>query len=414
MAFDDVMTLAVTGTKHRAARRAGQDAVALDSSPRLCAAALSDGVGSFADSHHGARAAVAAAVRAALDTHANCADLTALARHAVCGAAQAVISEAGERGLPPHQLACTLAVLLIDERNAVIAAIGDGVQLVRYADGTLELLAMDGDKEIANFTDSLTTSDLAEATRFASVPVYDLDAVLLSSDGLDDVLCKGPTFARRPAASIVHGMLDSPRLEGWTAREFEAMLMGPPFSRVSDDDMSLVIAHARGTHEGTPVWLDRGGVAHAREHVSWPTGTRAHVLAERGGLKLVEVPHLDDAILAERVENPPVPIADSELAWPIDVGHTAALPPSLLVRPWGEAVPDLVAAFDQVRACVETLHDAGLAHGCLSDAHFAVDRYGTVQLRECISALSPQRLMERRTADQSFLGLLERRACVTR
>jgi serine/threonine protein phosphatase PrpC len=412
VAFDDVLTVAVPGLKHRQSQRPGQDAVAVDHSPgRLCAAALSDGVGSLPHSHLGSRAAVDAAVSVAVASADSVDDLELIARRAIAGAIEAVVAKAGAFDIPAGELACTLSLLLIGEDEALIAVIGDGVQVVRSADASLRLVAMDSNKEYANFTDTLVTSDVTKVTRFVRLDVRELDAVLLSSDGLDDVLCTGPLFARRPVGSFVHGILDSPRLQGWDAARFETMLQRSEIVTRSDDDLSLVIAHLRGRNAGRPVRLAGGGVVHADIPLAWP-GRRAYSAAERGGLVLVDASDLEYLELHELVGRPPVTAEGCDLAWPIDVGSGRGLACALLIRPWGGPPPRPDLALDAISACVRSLHEAGYAHGRLRDDAFASDAEGRVQLRDCISVLDSDDFLGRRQADKRYVARLARRALV--
>ena len=413
MSFEPVLAFSLPGLKHRAAGAPGQDAVSWSSSPHLFAGALADGIGSRENSHVGALVATRSGVHAALAAHSTYPDLLDLARHAVIEATKAVTAEAGAMGLTSDCLACTYALILADAKHVLLAIVGDGVTFVRFNDGTVVEVLPVPNKDFANFTDSLTTSDLTEVTRFASFAVDDIDAVLTSSDGLEPVLCRGPLFAQRPTG-LVNRLLDAPRLQGWSREELEAMGRSPSITAATHDDLSLMCVHLRGDHAGEEAELEGGGTVHLAEDgaTTWPTGARAVHASERGGLVVVETPGLTTDQLGRLVEGPPPAIDGSALAWPIDVVVHPRWPSAVLVRPWGTALPDPFASRAQVADCVRSLHDAGFAHGALSDDLFAVDGYGQVQLRECTSALRSKDVDGRRKADEQYLLALEQRASV--
>ncbi|GGN73401.1 hypothetical protein GCM10010112_42660 [Actinoplanes lobatus] len=175
-----------TGTAHLANDLPCQDRIRWAGGDGWLVAALADGAGSAAASDLGAETAVRTAVEVA---------------ERLCHSARPVPPErllptifratryrmravaAGNR-LEPRDLACTLALVVVHGDLMQAAQIGDGVAVVRDADKELSIAAPPMRGEFANEATFLTTGSTIARPPVRTMPVADVDAFALSSDGL--------------------------------------------------------------------------------------------------------------------------------------------------------------------------------------------------------------------------------------
>ena len=169
--------------------------------------AVSDGAGSARHSHHGSRAACAAAVdslnrqltrnpAAAFRHHL----LRSALQRAVRGARQSVLQTAKRMAAmhgsaDPREYACTMVLAVMSEGLAGMAHVGDGC--VVAGDGAeWRLLSVPDNGAFANETTFLTSPRSLPRTRV--VGASDIDCLAVITDGLQDVaLARGQTPHRR-------------------------------------------------------------------------------------------------------------------------------------------------------------------------------------------------------------------------
>jgi hypothetical protein len=222
-----------------------QDAFAGEVLPGgLAVVAVSDGLGSAARSDVGARAAVAAAVRAVAARGAGGeSPLPDLAREAVAAARAELERTAAADVCPLRDLACTLLVALLSGDRAVAAQVGDGAIVANTAEG-LRLLSAPGDAEYANEVLPLTSRDWGRGLRVSAV-LEGVRGLLAFTDGCQRAALRksragyapfegfcGPLFAY--AAGV------SDPAAG--ARDIEELLLSAKLSEHSEDDKTLVLA----------------------------------------------------------------------------------------------------------------------------------------------------------------------------
>ncbi|HET7093733.1 MAG TPA: PP2C family serine/threonine-protein phosphatase, partial [Thermomicrobiales bacterium] len=147
-------------------------------------AAAADGAGSAPRSADGARWAVGAATHLLWDRLADAAaptDIDIALAEAFRGAHDFIAQAAVESGLPTSAFATTLLVAVATPDALHVAQTGDGMIVVRHADGELVAATTPQNGEYANETFFLTSSDGAPRFAAALPPVC---ALALLTDGL--------------------------------------------------------------------------------------------------------------------------------------------------------------------------------------------------------------------------------------
>jgi len=407
------------GAKHIARDQPCQDAVASLVTADGAVLAVADGAGSQPLSQHGARAAVLAAVEA-LGRVLGAEPLERALLGALFRARDAVVEAAAVRELPPQQLASTLSVAAVTPARVGVASVGDGVHVLRTTSGALELFAMAPAGELANRTTFLTSRRFAERIVLDVRDADDVEALLLSSDGLDPLLVSGPLDARFPYGGVVHGLLDMASFDASAGAQLDAFLASPAVSARTDDDCSLAIARIPRPQAGEPVMLERGGRTTAVRAVGW-TGARAACrLAHSPGTYAVIVEGLDAPEVRAAIARAPrvwsTTSATPAVCWPEDLALDAqgrpfalvvrALPGRTLAAIPAAGWPPAIAG--RLGAALAALHAAGHAHGALAPEHVVVTVTGDVQLVDVASiVLGEERsLAERRCADERFVAAL--------
>lgn len=210
-----VLAASLAGTGHIATGLPCQDAHGWRELPGgLLIAAVADGAGSASRSDEGA----AIAVEAALDKLAArlmAADAdggrepapgadpdidqvhAAALRAAFAAAREALMARAAVEGFPARDLACTLALAVVDARALTAAQVGDGAVLARQADGTWQSLLEPQKGEYANEVLLLIAPEALERMSLAQVRAP--EALVLSTDGLIRLMLRMPGGEPHPA-----------------------------------------------------------------------------------------------------------------------------------------------------------------------------------------------------------------------
>jgi hypothetical protein len=145
--------------------------------------AVSDGAGSRPRSGEGAKAAVDAVLTWGQTAAPEACRGTDL--RAAFGAARAAIHAiARPSGAAPSDFACTLAIALIDAASVRFAQVGDSIAVTRKASGELQTVAAPSRNEYVNETTFLTDPTWEQDLRLTETPVDEIDALALSTDGL--------------------------------------------------------------------------------------------------------------------------------------------------------------------------------------------------------------------------------------
>lgn len=389
------ITAAVPGGKRVELGAPSEDAVVTLEQGSCSLVALADGAGSQPLGGLGARIAAHCAIEA-LAEYLRRDRVPALGSILVGGILAGRLALKGMTAAANHhqehvkfeQLATTLTLAVVTPQEVGVASVGDGVHILRGRDGALSLAAMAADTEIANHTDFLTAPDLESKISIDVRPAAEVESVLLSSDGLETQLLGRRDGDRWALPLTVNGLIDAPALDGWGAEEFERMLESDLIRDQSDDDCTLALVRLGVPAGEGEVELD--GLA-LRPAGSLATGREAWVVRGCSDLLAVELgPAVPAAAgIARRStqvwdraqRHPPV-------GWPIRrLGERLALMPRLpgarriarkriLKGPRSRRK----ATAEAVRACVEAVHTAGVAHGELSLECFAIQADGAVTL----------------------------------
>lgn len=172
----------VTGASHARLGLPCQDACGWLGLPDGVLIVVADGAGSRPRSDIGAAAAVRAVLTWAGATLAaeQETDLT-MACHV---AREAIDAVARIDGTDVSDYACTLAIGLVTEASAHFAQIGDSITVIRRVSGDLDTIAPPDRAEYANETTFVTSPDWARNVRLTTIPADEIDALALSTDGL--------------------------------------------------------------------------------------------------------------------------------------------------------------------------------------------------------------------------------------
>lgn len=210
-----VVAASLAGTSHIANGLPCQDAHGWRELPGgLLIAAVADGAGSASRSDEGAALAVEAALEelaarlTADDAHRGPepdpgADPgmdpvpAAALRAAFAAAREALLARAAAEGFPARDLACTLALAVVDARALSAAQVGDGAVLARQADGSWQSLLAPQKGEYANEVLLLIAPEALERMSLAQVPAP--EALVLSTDGLIRLMLRMPGGEPHPA-----------------------------------------------------------------------------------------------------------------------------------------------------------------------------------------------------------------------
>ncbi len=239
----------VAGSSHAATMTRCQDfaACAIVRRPdggEVLLAALADGAGSAACSHHGARTAVEAALaslRARAEAGAQLGPDDAL--DALRAARERVLEVAAEYEHPAREYASTLLIVLAGPHDGVALQIGDGAVVVD--DGELRAATWPAQGEYANSTHFLTDDDALEQLQCAELGAA--RRIALFSDGLQALaLHYGSRSAHEPFFAPFFAYLEtSPKGDGEIETELRAYLESDGVNARTDDDKSLLLAVRR-------------------------------------------------------------------------------------------------------------------------------------------------------------------------
>lgn len=402
----------VIGRGHRAAAKPCQDAIAAASSTHGWAAANADGLGSKSLSEIGAHTNATVAVATTL------ADLGArpaaeIVRNAFAAAAAATEAAAMQLEVAPPELSATLTLAVVDlaAGELVVGSVGDGVQIVRDRAGTLHNISDGIPNEFANQVQPLRPGVEPLLT---TLPLDAVDAVMLSSDGLEDLLLRRPADCRWPAPPLCHEILDA------GPGKLDSLLRDPAVRRHTDDDSSLVVIRRNPGPAAVTVQLADGArlAVGPVEHVG---EMRVRHATERPGVCLIELPvwvsgEIEALVAADPGGWWPHDVAWNRVAWPLAIAvNDDGVPGGLVIRhPGVDAASDedILARSHVARAIIERLHAYNVAHGALSAGSFvpapgAHMGAGSLTLVDVAPLFSAAPAEERRRADVAFLNGLE-------
>lgn len=167
-----------------------------------------DGAGAARNSATGAEVALEAALKRAKSWEGgNESDMSLLVKTIVHDASEAL---GGDRSM-----ACTLSVVVVDEQWCGVGLVGDSPVFLSR-DGVTQYLEATRESEFINETAFLTSEDRAE--RIEVYPSYEIDAVVVASDGLSAIVVKNgealkgffaPLFTRmRSDSGVAVGLLE--------------------------------------------------------------------------------------------------------------------------------------------------------------------------------------------------------------
>lgn len=218
-----------TGSSHRARDEAGQDAVLLRSlADGGLVVAVADGAGSAPLAAEGSALAVAAAV-ASVEMGLPLPDAFAVARDSL-----------GDDDEARSARATTLLVAVVRDDVLEIGQVGDGFVVVRRDGGELDVAVRAPEREYLNETTFLSSAGWEDDLRVDALDARDIDAVALSTDGLQLVALD------LAAGGAPHPGFFLP-LFSWAAgdepsdAELAAFLASERVAERTDDDVTLAL-----------------------------------------------------------------------------------------------------------------------------------------------------------------------------
>ncbi len=261
------MASSLAGSRHREHQRRCEDAIGYRVLGRTGSLAIvvADGAGSAARGRDGADTAVATLLAglAAIDADLASGALAVAADDALHTRLQqllhdghhALVARAAELGCPVRDTSCTAAAVLVRADVALVAQIGDVGTTLVAPDGEMRLVIPPVRGEYANQTEFLSSWPPMNLDRATAVVHDPVAAVIVHSDGLNEVFYDDPFGQMRPARRLLERLLDGLRMAAPDAdmdRELEGFLLGAPVQARSSDDLSVVIACRRPLSEPEP------------------------------------------------------------------------------------------------------------------------------------------------------------------
>jgi protein phosphatase 2C-like protein len=393
----DLTHAEVVGRAHFSRHVDCQDATASATTDHGVALALGDGLGTAALSEYGSHAAVHAAVSYALP-RIGALPADALVVQAAHAALIAVEECAAELRYSPESVATTLSLAIIDDDSVAVAAVGDGVHIMRDRRGALRRVAMAPGPGYSNLVVQL---------RVEVVRAEELDGLLLSSDGLDSLLQRRPADAAWPYPPLVHAFLDGDR-------GGPDVLLRTELRPHTEDDCSIIIAKRRPRPGGELVPLATGGSLRIGAKARHAVGCRYWPALDHTGLRVLKLTAHRPGI-EQLAARPPEGLwpgdhAHPRVVWPQDlVLDRHGVPAGLVVRDHGLEPADEEACRahqGELRVLIELLHSHGLVHGSLTSGHFRITptlNGTTVMLADCAALFGAGDHDIRRRADIAFV-----------
>ncbi len=244
------------GGAHARAGTSGQDAYAVTETDGVLLVVVADGAGSRGCAATGACLVVALAVQVFAALLAGRAPGTDAEWAALLDAARDQLSRRFRRGaralaravggFRPDDLATTVTVVVARPPWVAVLAVGDGVVVVRTADGTLDLLVAppDGADRPPGATTLLPRAG-TDARRVVACR-SDLTGLAVCTDGLDNLLVEhDATRPGRPGAVVFGQLFALVEAAEPDPTVLNRLLGGARVGALTDDDRTLVLAVPR-------------------------------------------------------------------------------------------------------------------------------------------------------------------------
>lgn len=252
-----VLAGSTTGGAHARAGVSGQDAYAVEEIGQALVLAVADGASSAACAAAGASLAVRLALAVLAPTLRGRTPETAAEWLTLLDtgpdrlmrrfrrAARALARTVGD--LRPQDLATTVTVVVVRPPWVSVFAVGDGVVVVRAADGNLDLLLAPrgGPEQPPGMTALLPTARPGEARRLVAC-LPDLNGLAVCTDGVSDLLIEY-VEARpwQPAVAPFERLFDMAGAADTDPMAVTRLLSGTRVAALTDDDRTLILAVPR-------------------------------------------------------------------------------------------------------------------------------------------------------------------------
>lgn len=170
-----------SGRGHIARSVPCQDACLVILEKNVAIAVVSDGAGSATYSHHGAKTAVACAARVLTRT-APWTDVDAVRRELLNTCRDQLAEKAAELGCNQSQLACTILFAAVQDGDAVMGNLGDGV-VAAYEGDKVSRISTQTKGEFVNETVFITTKAADQHLEIHRLDATKCDGFVLLTDG---------------------------------------------------------------------------------------------------------------------------------------------------------------------------------------------------------------------------------------
>jgi len=213
----------------------------------ILAIALADGAGSAIQAEIAASLAVAEALESLGNSPANQTpeDMDAWStaiQQAFFTAREAILKQAADAGLEPHDYATTLTCLVADSDGVIFGQVGDGALVARTPHGDLYTLARPQRGAYANETLFLTMPEAIERAEFQAVEL-DLAGLAVMSDGLLRLALQLPGYQpHTPFFTPLWAFAARAGSDELAGLQLAQFLASERVCARTDDDKSLVIA----------------------------------------------------------------------------------------------------------------------------------------------------------------------------
>jgi hypothetical protein len=214
----------------------------------LLIVAVSDGAGSSKQSRLGADTAVKSAVSAIENVSGKGFDLEELAQNSVYSARETLERKSSELGVELGELACTLVVVVASGDQFSVAHIGDGAVIIVTESG-LEVFSEPERSEYVNETTFLTSDQWRTTLRTKTRKACSL---AIFTDGIQRGVLIKENQEYVPCNEFFDPLFDyacKVTVEEIASEEVSRLLRSDKFSKLSDDDKTLVVVTRR---DGSP------------------------------------------------------------------------------------------------------------------------------------------------------------------
>jgi len=247
-----IIGLSITGLSHNKIGLPCQDACKYEMiNPNFSVIALSDGLGSAKHSELGSKIAVDSIIYFCKNLNETILmDLDCLhaeLKNSVEYARNEIEKFAEENKIEIHELACTLIIILVLERKAIVAQIGDGAVVGKTPNG-FELLSFPEDQEYVNEVVPITCHSWETSLKISTL-FLDVEYIIAFTDGCQRAILTKKEGVWSPNSEFLDAFfsyLFKLKIKSDGEEFLKEIIESKKFSEISDDDKTLIVGNFEG------------------------------------------------------------------------------------------------------------------------------------------------------------------------